>query len=671
MTTTILWVMLLLTESGEPFERLPIERVVEIGIPNHDAVYSLARALNLKIVDAGERKVTAYANDAQLRRLRDWGYSVQILSEDYRRWHEAPLGTYATYAEVCSTLYALARNYPVITKLETLGTSVQGRTILVMKVTSNSRLPANKPRVRLNGPHHGNEKIATEITLAFLKYLCENYATEPSVRALVDTREIWILPIFNVDGHVANNRYNAAGVDLNRDYGYEWDPSETPGPFSQVETQAMRNHSERNQIVLEFSYHSTASYVNYLWDNHPADPPDSAYIMSLASRYADSTYGSSTTRLTPINGYNWYEVHGSCQDFTFGVYGGIATTIETQQPSTRVRVDSICTANRRALLDQIRLAGWGIQGLVYDSLSGQPLFARVELLAPPRWITYTQPEVGDFHKMLPPGSYTLKVAANGYVPKVFENVVVPDTGVISLEVPLVRAANLSLCAVQRVVWLRRSDDNHRYRDWVTRALGEPDGTFYSLGPAPSTVVFDVDPQLFVRNQSGDDITVFATGRYSLAAANDWQGPWFTLGEGNGQMGFDLSSVSLDSARYLRLVSVDSVRLDGIVYTAMPLVGSETRLELPMVTGLACYPNPMRSKGVMDLILPNGANVGLDVIDITGRTVKRLVQQRLPAGSHEIVWNLTDENYQPVPSGCYFCRLVVGESIVVKKIVVER
>jgi hypothetical protein len=650
----------------------PVERVISIDVPNHDAVYALQRQFALTVVDADVRSVTAYADDRKIEQLRALGYSVTILAEDYRQLFRTGKAVYATYAEVCSTMRYLAIAYPAITRLETLGFSVLHRAILTMKVTASPDSAANKARIRLNGPHHGNEKIATEITLAFLKYLCENYATNPGVQALVNTREIWITPIFNVDGHIVNDRYNDNGVDLNRDYGYEWDGwGSSPSPGSQPETKAMYRQCERIVPALEYSYHSAASYVNYLWDNHPSDPPDSGWIIALSQRYCDSTYGSGTTQLDPINGYDWYEVHGSCQDQTFGCFGGLAWTVETQQPSSRSSVDLICVANRRALLDMIRLAGWGIQGLVHDSVTQAPLFARIEFTNPYRWITYSQAQVGDFHKMLPAGTYSLRVSANGYLPKTITNITVPDTGAVNLDVPLMPPGAEPLNYVQKVVNVQRIDDSHIYTDWVVRALGPSDGIYYTMGPSQSNVVFDVDPFRPVRNQPGNDIAVYATGPYQISAANNWEGPWFSLGNGNGNASFDLASVSLDSARYLKVVSNGSVLLDAISYVGLPgTVVSVPRIE-QMVTQFRISPNPAVEQARIELALAGDVQVSLSIVDAVGRRVRTLAQGAGVSQQRSFVWNLRDNSDRPVSGGVYFCRLAIPSGLIVKKFVVER
>ncbi|WP_161997910.1 hypothetical protein, partial [Escherichia coli] len=66
--------------------------------------------------------------------------------------------------------------------------------------------------------------------------------------------------------------------------------------------------------------------INYLWDYHPHDPPDSMYIINLSEEYDDTVnYGIT-------NGYDWYQVCGSLQDAVTGICGGLAWTIECPYP---------------------------------------------------------------------------------------------------------------------------------------------------------------------------------------------------------------------------------------------------------------------------------------------------------------------------------------------------
>ncbi len=629
-------------------------RIIRVDIPNREAGRALARELRLDVDGAGPGFLQVYADDMTIRQIRARGYPVTVLVNDYVAQAERDLVTYYTYAQACSILVSQASLYPEITRLETLGFSAGNRMIPVIYVTGNAHTPAPKPRLRVIGVHHGNEKTSTEICLALLQHLTANYATNPQIQELVNTREFQIIPVFNPDGHVANRRTNDAGVDLNRDYGWEWENYAVP--YSQPETRALRRHSERNVPTNEYEYHTTAAYVNYLWDNTPIDPPDSAWIIFLAQAYADSTYGSSTTRLTPINGFDWYEVHGSCQDMVFGCFGTLANTIETALPSTRPKIDSICTANIRALLYQVTAAGWGINGIVTDSVTGEPLCARVEVTSPRRWHSYTHPLTGDFHKMVAPGSYDIRVWANGYEPKTLTGVVVPSTGGVTLNIPLARPTSEPLNYAYRVFALKRVDDSHVLSGTGADALGPPDLRSYRVGPS-SSIIFELDPKIACRNRPGADLTVYATGSYTVQVAVDPWGTYTSLGSGTGTQSFDLGS--LDSCRYVRINETSNCALDAVGFAGEPWTGTSEITTLPIGPLLAVSPNPCRGTAILQLTAgPLDGSATLAIYDAAGRLLRTAAFDN----SSLVISGLA--------SGIYYCRVQTRARTATVKLTVQ-
>jgi len=329
-----------------------------------------------------------------------------------------------------------------------------------------------------------------------------------------------------------------------------------------------------------------------------------------------------------------------------------------------VRIDSICVANRRALFDMSTMAGWGVSGVVYDSATHAPMFARIEFTSPCRWNTYTDATTGGFHKMVAAGVYSVRVTANGYTPRTFDNVVVPDTGAAALDVPLTRPQTEPLNCAQRIIITRRNDNSHNLPGVGPDALGEPDGRFYTLGSQQSYVVFDVDPSQPARNRAGEDITVYATGGYTLAASNNWQGPWQSLGSASGNHSFDLSAVSMDSARYLRVADNGSCALDAIGYVGSPPVGISEAKGLRFGPRLTVLPNPARSRVRITLALPaSGSPARLSIYDATGRLVLH---------SSFVHRNSTfTQDIRSLCAGVYFCVAECGGLRATAKLAVER
>ncbi|MEO0100654.1 MAG: M14 family zinc carboxypeptidase [candidate division WOR-3 bacterium] len=539
--------------------------------------------LDIPIQDVKEGKVFAFADEDKILNLKARGYEVKILIEDYQKELEKILPYYHTYAEVCSIMHSLVQTYPNIARMETLGLSYNGNRIFGVKVSDNPNTDEAEIGMRLIGAHHGNEKISTEVTLAFLRYLLENYATNPQVQYLVNNRQIFIIPILNADGHIANSRYNGNGVDLNRDYGYMWGSAGgSPAPFSQPETKLIRKHTEKNPLSFEYEYHSTASYVNYPWDFHPQDPPDSALIIYISRRYADSTYGSSTTRLTPINGYDWYEVRGSCQDMAFGEFGIFATTIETQQPSAQARIDSICLVNRRALLDILTIGEWGVQGRILDTFSQTPLPALIKIKGPIRWPVYSYLPTGFYHKFIEGGNCTLEVYSPGYEVKKI-GVSIPNRTPVNLDIYL-KPSSFAEGYGFRVGWVRRTTNDESQITITPHCLGKPDSLFFSLSYS-GEIVIELPKGFPVRNLEGNDIKVWEGNdgipeRYNIYCALDLFGTYYSLGQGIGTQEFDLAQAGIDSAYYIKIVDINSgsqsepyagFDLDGITYR-LPTIG---------------------------------------------------------------------------------------------------
>ena len=217
------------------------------------------------------------------------------------------------YLELTAELQAIATNYTNITRLYNLGQSVQGRTIWGLKITDNPDIEENEIELRFCGCHHGNEYMSVELPLLLAYDLVQNYSINSTITSFVDNREIWIIPLVNPDGREMGQRRNANNVDLNRDYGYMWDGAgSSPSPFSQPETQVIREHALQNNFVLSYSYHTTAQYVNYVWNYKPQPTPDEPLIDMISDVYADfSGYES-------INGYDWYQTTGDTNDFSYG-----------------------------------------------------------------------------------------------------------------------------------------------------------------------------------------------------------------------------------------------------------------------------------------------------------------------------------------------------------------
>ena len=306
------------------------------------------QARGIEILAATKYGIDVRAEGAALEYLRTRPYPISIQVEKPDRTIEAldaNLGQYHTYAETEALLGSLVSTYPAIAQKSIIGTSLQARFITAIKISDNVTVDEDEAEVFYMGNHHARELMSVEIPLLFAQYLCQNYGVIPAVTNYVDTREIYIVPMVNPDGHAyvqanhggspdtwwrKNRRPNldgTTGVDLNRNYGYQWGfdnvgSSPTPGSdifrglfaFSEPETQTIRSFVNSRHFTTWFSYHSYGELLLYSWGYIPANTPDHAVMSALAdSLVLENGY----TAGNPASGAI-YITNGDSDDWGYG-----------------------------------------------------------------------------------------------------------------------------------------------------------------------------------------------------------------------------------------------------------------------------------------------------------------------------------------------------------------
>ena len=117
-----------------------------------------------------------------------------------------------------------------------IGRSLEHRDIVVKAAFDFSRPPWPSGGTLLIGGIHGDEAATIVLLESFVqKFETENRSDLP----------VAVIPLANPDSHAHNTRYNARGVDINRNFGFNWriESVEPPGPeaWSEPETRALRN----------------------------------------------------------------------------------------------------------------------------------------------------------------------------------------------------------------------------------------------------------------------------------------------------------------------------------------------------------------------------------------------------------------------------------------------
>ena len=202
-----------------------VDRARLIALPPGALSGEQARALELDVasrdgVFVAEARNEVIARSADLAALDARGIPYQVLTEDleafyaarlvpggveaagaYGAWLSPPfaqggMGGYYTYAEVTSVLDQIHAAYPALTTVKaSIGTSIEGRALWMLKVSDNPDIDESEPEVRFDALHHAREPESMQATFWFLLCLLEDYGTDPLATYLVDEREIFFVPV--------------------------------------------------------------------------------------------------------------------------------------------------------------------------------------------------------------------------------------------------------------------------------------------------------------------------------------------------------------------------------------------------------------------------------------------------------------------------------------------
>ncbi len=506
---------------------------------------------------------------SEYEKLQHLGYEPEILIPDMEQYSQELLNSpdyagYYDYPKALTLVDSLMSAFPNLIKKVNYGQSLLYRQLYAVKISDNVQTDEPEPEISFDGCHHGDEIMSSEVLVRLMRELCVKYGVDPQITELVNTREIWIYPFINPDGRMALTRYNNAGVDLNRDWGYMWDGwGGSTGPFSQPETQAARNWINDHQFVISQTNHGGTEAISYPWSYRPNQCPDHVPIDYLAGQYSSL---SGYSYLPYFQGYNgMYAINGSAKDSFYGLMGSVGWTMEVSNDKTPPSsyIPQFYGWNRAPMLYLIESAGKGIKGIATDANNGNPVPAIIWVSDASKdyWPIYADPQVGDFHKYVRPGTYSVRVTANGYQPVTVNNVVVVDTGATPVNVQMQPQVGTF---AYRVVYSQIPNNNYNDEGYTPAALGEPDNVNYSLGKN-GYIALDMGETIY--DFSGNDLRVVegdaSPEGYTVKVSTNWNGPWTLLGNGTGTQDFDLAGTGLGEFRYV-LIEDDG---DGLANTA--------------------------------------------------------------------------------------------------------
>lgn len=412
----------------------------------------------------GTDKARVYADDAERKQLELSPFQMRLLE-----WQPNPpqfdgdaktLGTYHSYDDVTAMLYGFAGSYPDICRLHNLGSSVQGRSLWALLITDNPDVEEEEPEFKYVSTIHGDEPVGTEMCLYFIDLLLRSYggttAEATRITWLINNTAIWIVPLMNPDGLMLGTRYNAQGYDLNRRFPslvqdgaagtvYSGAPLDDAGRPPEV--QHIMRWTADNSFVLSANFHAGALVVNYPYDEdfgplnvYKACPDDDLFIhiSKLYSFYNPPMWNSPSFPYGITNGSAWYTIFGGMQDWNYRHVACNEVTIElsnTKKPPQST-LPTLWANNRESMLHYLEAVHMGIRGVVRDALTDAPVYAKIEVQGRAQPV-FSDPDVGDYYRMLLPGTYPLTIEAHGYYMRTVPQVTVAEGTAARLNIRLV------------------------------------------------------------------------------------------------------------------------------------------------------------------------------------------------------------------------------------------
>ena len=295
----------------------------------------------------------------------------------------------------------LVTRYPTLASMVNVGTTLEGRTIWGVRITSN--VVATKPAAVYFGCEHAREWIACTVPAYLANHLVENYGVDPDITDLVDNVEFFLIPVFNVDGYIyswttdrywrknrRNNLNGTYGVDINRNWGEGWGGPGSSGvtnyetyrgtaPFSEPETRALRDFFIAHPNVrVQLDVHNYSQLILWPYGYTPILSPDQAVYQEIGSAMKSLIFG--------VHGLNYnigplytaiYPASGVSVDWTYAQRGILSYSYEVRDTGFYgfiLPADQIIPNNEELLPATLHLTNsdWVRAPLRFDFPTGLP-----------------------------------------------------------------------------------------------------------------------------------------------------------------------------------------------------------------------------------------------------------------------------------------------------------
>ncbi len=289
------------------------------------------------------------------------GLPYEVIYEDLTSVKQLERGSYHSYAQVVQLMRNMAQTYSNICRFDSVGQTYYGEWIYCVIISDNPGVEdPTEPDVLIMGCHHAREWATVEVPLFFADSLTKAYSSNSSIQAMVNSREIWVIPVVNVDGYNYDypshnmwrkNRQPYAGytgTDPNRTYNGccngdrygDWGsipyysavthhpnndlycgphgdgPDGNSAPCDDAIVQLVKSH----EFNYTESYHSYGELVLWSWGYTSSNPPNNSYLVSYGSNKANLIHRLGSGYYTPQQASSLYPTSGDTDGWIYGWY---------------------------------------------------------------------------------------------------------------------------------------------------------------------------------------------------------------------------------------------------------------------------------------------------------------------------------------------------------------
>ncbi len=417
------------------------ERYFRFEAQSKDQINILSGIVSIDRVDG--LTVTAVANRNEFENFLKYGIPYQFIAAPNEGFEARMLDEvdikgidqwdfYPTYPAYESMMSQFQATYPELCTIINIGTLASGRKLLGAKITSTLVSSESKPQFLYSATIHGDETTGYILSLRLINLLLSEYNTNPKIKRLVDSIDIWVFPLANPDGTYKGGntningatRGNANNVDLNRNYPDPRAGQHPDGYAWQQETLAFMALADQQHFSIGANMHGGAEVCNYPWDTWTQLAADDAWWINVCRQYADtaqrySPAGYMTYLNSGItNGAAWYVITGGRQDYMNYFQNCREFTLELSNTKLlpAAQLPALWEYNYRSLLNYVEQALFGIKGKVTNSITGQPVHARVTIQGYDNNNShvFSSPVHGGYFRYLAPGTYNVTFSAPCY-----------------------------------------------------------------------------------------------------------------------------------------------------------------------------------------------------------------------------------------------------------------